>query len=287
MISSRDIPNEIKSFWKLFEQLAYRHQYVTVFDDFLTMCVFNFSLDDPNYKSSRDEAMKKYDEKEHKLFNECFFEMLNCIKIQIVDHGEKWFDFFGDLYQTISSNYKSSAMGQFFTPKHVVDAMLQISNIPKDATVSDPCCGSGRMLLATHVHSEGCFVYAQDLDLMCCKMTMLNFVFHGCNGEVVWSNSLDLYDYKKGWRIQPHPIIGLPVISDLPKEQSYIYGVNQNQINKFLLTENHEEKAKIKEQYHDTLFPIELGEPVGQIERINIQKKLYKIKTQVLQEELF
>lgn len=285
MISSRDIPSELKSFWKVFERLAYRHQYVTVFDDFLTMCLFNFSLDEPEYKENRDQVMKKYETEEHKLFGELFMLMLKIYAEQIVDKGKKWYDFFGDLYQAISSTQKSQAMGQFFTPESVVDMMALMNNIQKDQTVLDPTCGSGRMLIAAHAHSGGCFVFGKDLDLMCCKMTVLNMIFHGCNGEVVWCNSLDLYDYKNGWRIKPHREIGICFISPLPKEHSFIWHENQKRIEEFQTASNPEVKKEIQEKFHDTLFPDEvLTQPTKKT------KLVYKspiVEEAILQEELF
>jgi len=270
----RNIPRELKDFFKLFEQLAYRHQYSTVFDDYLTMCIFNFSYDNQEYKLQRDERMKSYDKKEHEIFNQMFFEMLKVLSDQF-NSGEGWYDFFGSMYEAIISTHKSQAMGQFFTPVSVVDMMVRMNNIQKNTLVNDPTCGSGRMLIAAHVHSGGCYVFGQDLDLMCCKMTALNMAFHGCNGEVVWQNSLDLNDYRKGWRIKPNHSVGLCFIEDLPKEESKIWAINQNMIKEFNQTEKPERKKEIQEQYSSTLFP-DLEESVN-IKSVPKQKSVKKI----------
>jgi type I restriction enzyme M protein len=284
MSIDRDIPNELKSFWKVFQKLAYRHQYVTVFDDYLTMCVFNFSMDEPTYKITRDDAMKKYNTEEHKLFGELFFEMLKIYSEQIVQREKAWYDFFGDLYQAISSTHKSQAMGQFFTPDSVVDMIVRMNYIQQGVEVNDPACGSGRFLIAAHAISGGCFVYGQDLDVMCCKMTVLNMVLHGCNGEVVWGNSLDLYDYKYGWQIKPNHEIRLCAIAPLPKEQSFIWQVNQNIISGFINSKP-VEKVEIKEKYSETLFP-EFKEEIPVTKQHLITKKPL-IAEEIYQEELF
>ncbi|MDQ7818795.1 MAG: N-6 DNA methylase [Melioribacteraceae bacterium] len=269
---SRNIPIELKTFFKLFEQLAYRHQYSTVFDDYLTMCIYNFSYDNQEYKKLRDERMNNYEKKEHDLFNQLFFEMLKVLNDQLGSGMMKWYDFFGCMYEAIISTHKSQAMGQFFTPVHVVDAMVLMNSIEKDSAVNDPTCGSGRMLIASHVHSGGCYVYGQDLDLMCCKMSVLNMAFHGCNGEIVWQDSLNLNDYRKGWRIRPNYFVGLCFIEDLPKEESYIWSVNQNYKLRYLKENDQEKRKEIQEQFPTTLFP-------AYQEEIRIIKKPSVLKT--------
>ena len=281
---SRDIPAELKKFWKLFERLAYRHQYSTVFEDYLTMCLFNFSDDNPDFKADRDKRMKEYNKEEHQLFNELFFEMFQVYHEQIITKGLAWYDFYGDLYQTISSTQKASALGQFFTPVAVVDMMVRMQNIQQGMTVNDPCCGSGRMLLAAHVHSSGgCFVYGQDADLICCKMTVLNMFFHGCNGEVVWQNSLDLNDYRRGWRISPIGY-GMPCIFNMPKEESNIWSVNQNMINEFRKPKTVPEKIEIIEKFPDTLFPMN-DEEFQALEKATKVKIKRTTKTEMIEQE--
>lgn len=263
---SRNIPSELKTFFKLFEQLAYRHQYSTVFDDYLTMCLYNFSFDNQEYKKLRDERMKHYSKGEHELFGKLFYEMIKVLNDMLGSGVLKWYDFFGSMYEAIISTHKSQAMGQFFTPVHVVDAMVLMNSIEKDSTVNDPTCGSGRMLIAAHVHSGGCFVYGQDLDLMCCKMSILNMAFHGCNGEIVWQDSMNLTDYRKGWRIRPNHLIGICLIEELTKEESFIWKVNQSLLNESNSPNNTSPKKELVKNYSSTLFP-DYREEVIQIKK--------------------
>lgn len=78
--------------------------------------------------------------------------------------------------------------------------------------VCDPCCGSGRMLLAvaeTHRHWE--FV-GQDVDLRCVRMTALNLAFRNLYGYVIWGNTLALEQklvYRTGFN-------GSGVIREIP-----------------------------------------------------------------------
>ena len=57
-------------------------------------------------------------------------------------------------------------------------------------TVADPCCGSGRMLLAAaDVQPHWDFV-GQDIDLRCVRMTAINMALRNLYGHVIWGNSL-------------------------------------------------------------------------------------------------
>jgi len=59
----------------------------------------------------------------------------------------------GLAFETFIEHYMKGEFGQFFTPRNIVDFMLQISPINLDdnftykSTVLDPCCGSGSFLV--------------------------------------------------------------------------------------------------------------------------------------------
>jgi len=217
---SRHLPPEIKNFWRLFEKVSYKYQYSNVFDDFLIMCINYFA--NGIYIEQRDNALKKYTADEKKLFNEMFYCMVKSLEDIFKIYS--WFDFFGSVYETIIINKgKQSGLGQFFTPPEVVDLMVRINTIEnqENKTIYDPAAGSGRMLIASHVYSPKNFVYAADVDLICCKMCVLNMFLHGCRGEVVHMDSLS-GDFFYAWFIDIHPILKLPYIGELKKENSII-----------------------------------------------------------------
>ena len=70
--------------------------------------------------------------------------------------------------------------GQFFTPDTVCEMMAQMTlGEPSEekVSISDPCCGSGRMLIAAQkIYPNAVFV-ATDIDPRCAKMTTLNMLF--------------------------------------------------------------------------------------------------------------
>ena len=113
--------------------------------------------------------------------------------------GEPMEDPLGDLFQgavTFGEN------GQFMTPMNVCRMMAKSIMAdfepPADRrpTVNDPCCGSGRMLLAAaEIHRNAVF-YGTDVDLRCVKMTVINLALQGLRGYVVHGNTLSLETHK-------------------------------------------------------------------------------------------
>lgn len=102
-------------------------------------------------------------------------------------------DVLGDLFQ---GGITHGEAGQFLTPESVCRtiAKLSASDVQpeegRSPTVCDPCCGSGRLLLAVaeeHPHWE--FV-GQDVDLRCVRMTAINLAMRNLYGYVIHGNSL-------------------------------------------------------------------------------------------------
>ena len=95
-------------------------------------------------------------------------------------------DILGDLFQgaiTFGEN------GQFLTPDSICELMAQLSGA-EGKTVCDPCCGSGRMLLAAARLNRDREFIGQDVDLRCVRMTAINLALRGLYGYVIWGDSL-------------------------------------------------------------------------------------------------
>jgi type I restriction enzyme M protein len=196
-----------------------RHDYSSIFDDFLTfsMCAFALKTEEETYL----ERAKRYQPEEMKLFSELLAELM-----RLYGKCDTWTDPLGTFYECISSNYKKSGFGQYFTPEPVCDMMvtLQMPETGSPETVNDPACGSGRLLLACHFQSKGKVrVYAEDLDEICVKMTCLNLLFHGAVGEVVHHNSIMPDHWFNGWVINhKFKTLGFPSILRIRQDQSEI-----------------------------------------------------------------
>lgn len=99
-------------------------------------------------------------------------------------------DILGDLFQG-AITYGEHA--QYFTPAPICDLVAQLTAGDEHRAgerISDPCCGSGRMLLAmAKVKPDGVFV-GQDADLRCVKITAINLGLRNLYGYAIWGNSL-------------------------------------------------------------------------------------------------
>lgn len=102
-------------------------------------------------------------------------------------------DVLGDLFQGAITYGEA---GQFLTPEPVARMMAKLTTTDfapeegKTPSVCDPCCGSGRMLMAVaEEHRDWEFV-GQDIDLRCVRMTALNLAFRNLYGYVIHGNSL-------------------------------------------------------------------------------------------------
>lgn len=185
-----------------------------VFNDFLDFCLLyaqwpttkapDFGSLDTKYKNCKEAG---------KLFAKAF-----CAIGEIaVDGGACFKDPFGDFYMEHLSNDRT---GQFFTPEDVCEVMARIqmgNTIPDGTTILDPCCGSGRLLLACAKINRKALFYAADVDLTCCKMTLINMVLNSLCGEVAWMNSITQKHYKS-WQVATS--IKFPYCFEISAEQS-------------------------------------------------------------------
>lgn len=179
---------------------------------------------------------------------ECYREYILLQHLKVGEQGLSWFDAFGLYFETFNSKWSREKRGQFFTPEPICEFMARC-NITEDMekqTISDPACGSGRFLLASHAYNPKNYHYGQDIDYTCCLMSSVNMMMHGIIGEVVWGNSLDPNSYFSGWAINPNIIKlkGIPHIERLDKENSFIYHVSQFQYKKRIEKMKKEEEAK-------------------------------------------
>lgn len=219
---------------KTIDELAYTRSYSEVFEDLVEWMVWQH-LFPPGEKNPLD----KYSEKEQQSFLAIFKiiqdEVRNRVGLWTMDHGSKhvddlrsnggWYDPLGRMYECVTSKNKSSRMGQYFTPEHVVDVMVRINppaNSNEVQKIFDPACGSGRMGLAaaTHVlnNKTPSWVTMNDLDPICAKMTAANMCLNGIVGEVTCMNGLEIEgsSYRFGYKVEP-------AIAQFPQEMMEHY----------------------------------------------------------------
>lgn len=120
-------------------------------------------LDGTDLLEKYDAILKKLSEQDN-LIGTIYTKAQNKIDkpvylkkvISMID-GEKWLlmegDVKGAIYEGIlekNGQDKKSGAGQYFTPRSLISAMVDVTQPKIDETVSDPACGTGGFLLAAY-----------------------------------------------------------------------------------------------------------------------------------------
>lgn len=225
MAKTVDVPKALRQFNSEFNKLNYRYDTADVFCDFIDLMVAMFKFEGD--KQLGDRLKEKY-KKDYEQLSICVREMILAYNIGL--NESNWYDGLGEYYEVITSNYKSSRLGQFFTPKTICDFMASINyndaQIEKvdekyvGKIVGDPACGSGRMLLAFNSIAPGNYHYATDIDSICVKMTAINMCLHGIRGQVVCADALYYGDsWRFGFQVNESIYTGVPSLRELQRNE--------------------------------------------------------------------
>ena len=120
--------------------------------------------------------------------------------------GENWYmmegDFKGAIYEGIlekNGQDKKSAAGQYFTPRALISAIVEVIDPQITETVADPCCGTGGFLLAAYEHMR-----KQSKDVEKQKFLKNNSLYGADNTSlVVTMASMNLYLHDIGVNKSP------------------------------------------------------------------------------------
>ena len=173
--------------------------YSEVLESLLDYIIFCFCIDHTT------APLWKYNQEDTEKFHHMMVTYFRMMEEALVHRS--WYDMFGDLFMAWAGDKKYR--GQCFTPMDMCDMMAHVTldgkgsmeptmrcrGFGKRVVVSDCACGSSRTLLAGHsvFISNGWrkpYLIGEDLDAMCCKMSAVNMLVHGCYGEVVCHNTL-------------------------------------------------------------------------------------------------
>ena len=119
---------------------------------------------------------------------------------------ENWYmmegDFKGAIYEGIlekNGQDKKSGAGQYFTPRALISAIVDVIDPKITETVADPCCGTGGFLLAAYEHMR-----KQSKDVEKQKLLKNNALYGADNTSlVVTLASLNLYLHDIGVNKSP------------------------------------------------------------------------------------
>lgn len=127
------------------------------------------------FKLNGDDLVEKYEEilkelsKDDGLIGTIYTRAVNKIDRpvylkQVIDMvaEENWYMLDGDLKGAIYENIlekngqdAKSGAGQYFTPRALIKAIVEVVDPRIGETVADPCCGTGGFLLAAYEHMKG------------------------------------------------------------------------------------------------------------------------------------
>lgn len=108
-------------------------------------------------------------------------------------------DLLGDAYEYLMRHFATESgksKGQFYTPAEVSQVVAKVVGINKDtlqdATVYDPTCGSGSLLLkASDEAPNGLTIYGQEMDNTTSALARMNMILHNApTATIVQGNTL-------------------------------------------------------------------------------------------------
>ena len=125
-------------------------------------------LNGENLSEKYDEILKELS-KDDGLIGTIYTRAVNKIdrpvylkKVIDMVSEENWYMLDGDLKGAIYENIlekngqdAKSGAGQYFTPRALIKAIVEVVNPIIGETVADPCCGTGGFLLAAYEHMKG------------------------------------------------------------------------------------------------------------------------------------
>lgn len=100
---------------------------------------------------AEDDLYEKYDSV--RICRKSFTAILK--ELEVIDFYDMTEDVKGVAFESLVGKTFRGELGQFFTPRQVVNYMIEVLDIKEGETVCDPCCGSGGFLIRA-------FEYVQD-----------------------------------------------------------------------------------------------------------------------------
>lgn len=192
--------NYIQQFISELQNLDRSKNISTVFADFTTLSLC--SLAQPFYRSPNLE--QRYKNTTCNYTKEQAEKFSKLLALLVMGLEEKYQDFLGKVFSL--NCFGNARKGQFFTPYHVSKMMAKINcielkekiNQNNFITLSEPCCGSGGMIIAFaeamreegHNYQNQLFVEAIDIDETCFKMAYIQLSLLGIPARVMLGDSL-------------------------------------------------------------------------------------------------
>jgi len=170
------------------------YSYHRVFRDWIDLMLYALQRTDTEYLETMDHYGNDAPrgEREADLFAAAFGEL----QVATANTG---LDVLGDVYETFGM--QSDYLGQHFTPHEVAELLAELQYGSDDSVekISDPACGSGRLLLYSAQRHPDVVLFGQDKDAVCAKLTALNLCLFNFDGYVVHGDTIRL-EQQKIWQ---------------------------------------------------------------------------------------
>ncbi|EHU10052.1 N-6 DNA Methylase family protein [Escherichia coli DEC1B] len=106
-------------------------------------------------------------------------------------------DLLGDAYEYLMRHFATESgksKGQFYTPAEVSRILAKVIGItpdtPRDATVYDPTCGSGSLLLKVNDEARrGLSIFGQEMDNATSALARMNMILHNNATAKIWQGN--------------------------------------------------------------------------------------------------
>ncbi len=126
-------------------------------------------------------------------------------RLDLSDNRADGDDLLGDAYEYLMRHFATESgksKGQFYTPSEVSRILAKVVGItkdtPQDATVYDPTCGSGSLLLkASDEAPRGLSIFGQEMDNATSALARMNMILHNNEtAKIVKGNTLSSPEWK-------------------------------------------------------------------------------------------
>ncbi len=202
-----DMKDYKQEFLKCINSIDYSKRKYDIFQDFLeisSICFENIFLTD-------NQLEKRYFELINQYKNPNLLSDLLAITSQALTENPR--DFLGEIY--MFENFRNKNAQQFFTPYHISEFMAEIALFDKNLkeiiektgyiSISEPCCGSGCMIIAVsevlkkHGYNPQQTMWFQgvDIDITCSRMAYIQTTLLGLSGEIIHGDTLKLETWHK------------------------------------------------------------------------------------------
>ena len=136
-------------------------------------------------------------------------------------------DILGDAYEHILMKFapQKAKEGEIYTPREVIRLMVEILDPKPGESVYDPCCGSGGMLIISHLHvaekygeeeTRKLFLSGQERNPEIYAVCQMNLILHDIkNANIANGDTLDYPRFRESGRLKQFDV----VIANVPWNQ--------------------------------------------------------------------